>query len=468
MSNSTKRQGLISRVAARFRQFLGGGSRLKYDAADSSKRRRQVVISSKSEDRELTPLQRQSILSQTRDIQRNFALAGFAIRKHLQYVSDFAFSSQTDDENFNRLLEEKMRWWSKRKNCDLAGRHNLQELITLIETHRVLDGDVGILKHFSGKIQLIEGDRIRTDSAFSMNHEYVHGVKLGKRNQDLAYRVHRRLPGGGFEFEREISADYMLLCGYHTRIDQIRGIAPMTPAILNYQHVYEGVEYAIAKAKLSQLLGLAVYTEDELEDDAGDELKAKIERKFGPGCMELMLRVGEKAEMVEAHTPSSEFQNFCEAVIRIAFSALDVPYSFYDGSKTNFYGSKGELEQYIDGCEKKQTDLIETLDEITHWLLTMWIEDGSLPLPKGCKHIDDVKFEWRGAGVPYWRLIEDSKGYLVAFQTGLANPQDTAARHQSDVYENIDRTAEVIAYARSKGVKLLFDVEPGEKTNVGL
>lgn len=467
MSN-VQRPKFLSRITSRLKGILGGGSGLKYDAAESSNRRRKVVVSSKSEDRELTPVQRQSILSQTRDIMRNFALAGFAIRKHLQYVSDFAFSSQMDDENFNTLFEAKMKWWSERKNCDLTGRHNLQELITLIETHRVLDGDVGILKHFSGKIQLIEGDRIRTDSAFSFNNEYIHGVKLGKRNQDLAYRVHRRLPGGGFEFEREISADYMLLCGYIARIDQVRGISPMTPAILNYQHVYEGVEYAISKAKLSQLLGLAIYTEDDLEDGAEDDLKKKVERKFGPGCLELMLRVGEKAEMIEAHTPSSEFQTFCEAVIRIAFSALDLPYSFYDGSKTNFYGSKGELEQYIDGCEKKQVDLIEVLNEITRWLLTIWIEDGSLPIPEGCNHVDDIKFDWRGAGVPYWRLIEDSKGYLTAFLTGLANPQDVAARHQLNVFENIDKTAEVNKYARDRGVRLLSDVGPEESTNIGL
>ncbi|MBQ3327333.1 MAG: hypothetical protein IJG86_06130 [Clostridia bacterium] len=36
-----------------------------------------------------------------REAERNFTLAGFAIRKHIQYMSVFRFSCETDDESFN-------------------------------------------------------------------------------------------------------------------------------------------------------------------------------------------------------------------------------------------------------------------------------------------------------------------------------------------------------------------------------
>lgn len=431
---------------------------LKYDAAESSPRRRPIVISSKSEDAELPSVKRQALSSQARDMQRNFTLAAFAIRKHLQYVSDFTFNSLTDDEDFNRRFEEKMRWWGRRKNCDYSQRHNLAELITMIESSRVIDGDIGIVKHASGRIQLIESDRIRSEAG-SLDAAWVQGVKLGTCGQNVRYAISKRKLGGGFEFEREVSAANMLLCGYFTRVDQVRGVSPLSAAINQYADLYEGLEYALAKAKLAQLLGFVVHLEDErLEDDAVvDGVADRIKRKFGPGCLEMMLGMNEKAELFASNTPSNEFQTFCEAIIRSAFASLDLPYSFYDGSKTNFFGSKGELEQYIDGCEKKQVDLVEILTEITEWLLGLWLLDGSLALPKGVYRVEDVKFDWRGAGVPYWRLIDDSKGYVVAAAAGLGNVQDIANKHGSSFFENTDKNSESILYARDRGIRLPID-----------
>ena len=74
--------------------------------------------------------------------------------------------------------------------------------------------------------------------------------------------------------------------------------------------------------------------------------------------MHLALKVGEDAEFMESSNPSQNFQSFCESIIRMIFAALDVPFSFYDGSKTNFYGSEGEFEQYLDSVEKKQEPTI--------------------------------------------------------------------------------------------------------------
>ena len=456
---------------------------LKYDVVASSPRRRTVYVSSLSEDRELKPVERQSISSQSRDLLRNFSLAGFAIRKHVQYIADFRFQSQTGDRTFDRMLERKIKQWKKRKNCSADRRHCFDVLIQLIEILRVLDGDVGILKVDSGmgRVQLIEGDRIRTSTEFPDG--WVHGVKLGRYYQDVKYCVHRRLDWGGFEFEREISADNMMLCGYYTRSDQVRGVSPLTPAIVQFGHLYEGIEYALAKAKLTQLLGLLTTrnSDDDLfgttrrfddDDEEGDDetereqsepdgpfddipqddgYDKQVREKWGKGILHLELDEGEDAKIIESQNPSTQFQDFCVQVIRLCLAALDMPYSFYNGENTNFYGSRGDLNNYIGSCQKRQIALKETLEEVTDWLLRLWVMDGFLELPDGWT-VNDLEYEWRGAGIPYWRLIDDSKGYHKAIQNGLTNPQQVCMEHGTDYYENIDQIAAAKKYAQDRDV----------------
>lgn len=468
---------------------------LKYDAALPTRSRRPFVTSTLSEDKELRPHDRQAIISQGRDLLRNFALAGFMVRKHLQYVASFAFEAtcraepgaseerKREIDAFNELFEEKIRVWQQRRNCDLAQRHCFSELLELIETHRVFDGDVGVLKVGGGRIQIIEGDRIRNpvDPAWQNttmlwpDYEWVHGVKVGRTGRAFRYAINRRLPEGGFEFEREVPAENLFLTGYYTRIDQIRGVAKLAPVIEIFAHLHEGIGYALAKAKLGQLLGIfSTHKEDDFEDgdknasgmSTVNEITEALIDKFGPEIAHIAAKTGDTVEMVNANTPSNEFQAFCVMVIRLIFAALDIPYSFFDGDAANYYGQKGELDNYVDSCKLKQTDLIELLDELTEWLVREWVADGELELPEGMT-LEDVRFEWTGAGLPWWRLIDDAKGYLSAFLCGLASPVAVGKSYKTNVWKNLQDIHDVLGEAKRLDVSLAYGARDGVNTNIG-
>src|SRR5689334_16827370 len=68
---------------------------LSYDGAESSKSRKAPSGIQQSEDRELPAEKRRKLLSASRDIQRNFALAAWMIRRHLDYVTTFSFQAKT-------------------------------------------------------------------------------------------------------------------------------------------------------------------------------------------------------------------------------------------------------------------------------------------------------------------------------------------------------------------------------------
>jgi capsid protein len=447
---------------------------LRYDATQSSPRRGAIAVSTKSEDRELMVMGRLALSSQGRDLLRNFAIAGFAIRKHNQYVAKADFNCSIPNQSeYNALVKKFIYHWSRRQNCDIAGRHSLPELLVLIETHRVIDGDIGILKCSNGKIQLIEGDRIRDPMLPNKvdGYEWTHGVKVGNTGKAFRYAIHKRNNGGWFTFEREVSADNLILCGYYTRQDQVRGVSLLAPAINQFRDVYEGVDYALAKAKLGQLLGLVTHTvedtrnTDEQNQQILDDLEKRIVERFGAGTLHLALRPDESAEMMDAHTPSVEFQEFIHSIIQLAFASLDMPYSFYDGSKANYYGTRGALDNYIESCTNKQTSLIEMLHEVTDWRLRMAIVDGELPPPPDGMTVDEMLWycDWIGARMPLWRLIEDAKGYLVAEQCGHISPQKVTGMYGM----NLDENLEEIKKAKDMAEKLGISLPLNQPLNIG-
>ena len=287
-------------------------TKLGYDAVKSNPRRRNASVSTKSEDRELTVAGRQALSSMGRDLVRNLSLAGFVLRTHNQTVATLNFKCAIPNQaEYNELVKRWMYHWSHRSQCDVSSRHSLTALMTLAETHRVIDGDVGILKCRNGKLQIIEGDRIRNPATDTRGdtYEWIHGVKVGNAGQAYRYAIHQRKEGGGFEFEREVSAEHLILCGYFNRIDQIRGVSLLAPAINKFRDVYESIDYALAKAKLSQLLGFKTTRLDdtELTEDGltaiqcGLTSSKKSARLYGNDFDENIIETAEASRMAQEH-----------------------------------------------------------------------------------------------------------------------------------------------------------------------
>lgn len=473
-----KLKNVVKRLSRILQIAKSSMSRFGYDAVKSSPTRRPIAYSSRSEDRELTLTGRRLLVSESREYQRNFALAGFALRKHLQFVSYYRFSAETPYRDFNRALEKRVELWKNRKNCDAARRSNFDELITLIESHRTVDGDVGILKRSDCRLQIIEGDRIKNPKDVGEQDEHwTGGVKLNDDGAAICYQIWRRTVSGELVPERVVNANNFDLPAYRMRRDQIRGVSLFAPALKTISYLYDGLDYALAKLKLEQMTGLVTRLDDGgnlagIEKTDSDDLDQKLRESFGSDLLHIALKTGEDAEFMESNNPSQNFQTFCELVMRLVFSALDLPYSFFDGSKTNFYGSKGEFEQYLDTVEKKQAPVIGMLDEwIFDWLLPNWLADPNDPIQAYWRpewRIDDLRGDvgWRGSGLPSWRLFEYVKETQTAISSGLVDPFALADSFGESLTKNIERIAIAKKLAEQNGVWLPYGEE--SRVNVGL
>ena len=428
-----------------------------YDATEAKNKRKAPTGLLRGEDAELLPEQRRRLLSSSRDLQRNFSLAAWMVRRHLDYVSTFAFQAKNGNEQLDDLLEAKIKEYSKADNCDVAGRHGLHNMIRLTEARKTIDGDCGLIKLIDGRLQAIEGDRIKTPLGGASGYpekEFTQGVRCDVAGKALEYAVCRRGDSANaFIFERLVPRSNLYLHGAYERFDQVRGISQLAAAINTLRDTYEGFEYALAKLKVDQLFGLVFYRQSDeplghiTAEEEDSEPKYQVD--FGKGPWSMELDPGDRAEFLESKSPSEEFQSFTQTMISVALKALDIPYSFYAENFTNYSGARQALLQYQQSADIKRADVATMLDDLTAWRIRLWIMDGELP------NNIDWQWQWIPRGLPWIDPLKEIQAEIEAIDTGLDNPEDICQRHGRNFYENIDKIQRCRQYAEERGVKLM-------------
>ena len=453
--------GLFSAI----KNFAASG----YDATEDRGRRRPVQRTTYAEDDHADPRKRQILSATTRDLARNFSIAAWAIRKHLDYVSDFTFQSKTGDPGFDKLLEDWMWRAMRASQFDVARRHGFGRAVRLAEACRVKDGDVFWLKvapagpsFFRGKIQAIEGDRIYLPHGElpenSLAGQWINGVRVDESGAAAAYAISKRNKGR-LELERIVGSRSILHHACYDRYDQVRGVSPIAAGLNWFRDTYEGFEYALAKVKVGQLFGMQVFREgsDSLfgPGSATPDGDSGYEVDFGRGPFMLDLDPGDRAEVLESKTPSGETVDFLKLMVHVALKSLDIPYSFFDESFTNFYGSRGGLIQYIKSCRSKIVDLQEFCDNWAAWRIGLAIEDGEITLPSG-KDFRWLNWEFVPAGVPWWDPVKEVTGNRLAVASGFTSPQRVCREVGTDLETNIREIADARRIAHEAGIELDF------------
>lgn len=445
-----------------------------YEAAEDSHRRKSTAAVISSEDDVLDASRRRKLQANGLDIQRNFAIAAWAIRKHLDFVTSFSFSSnnaqevlgddsteatalQAERSQLDDDIEGVVTEASAADNCDTAGRHSLDMMLRLCEARATVAGDHCFLEVDDGTMQAIESDRVLTPQGDKEG--VVHGVRLDKRGRSLAYAVHGR-KGTGYTFERWVPAASTVWRGYYDRFDQVRGISPMAPALNPLRDLHEGFVYALAKAKIAQLFGFKVNHTGETgiaETINTDAERKKYAIELGKGPWNIDLDPGDDINIMTADVPGSGFESFSEMMIAISLLAIDLPWNFYKVDATNFFGSRAALNLYLKSVKTKRQANQTILRRWTRRQIQFAIVRGKLRLPRTLT-VDDLRYSWTPDGMPWWNPSQEADGALKSIGGALDNPQDICLATGTNVFRNIDRISEVQKYAETKGVKLSYAV----------
>ena len=451
-----------------------------YHAVLDKNRRTPPRSTTQSEDAELAKTDRKKMIATARENRRNQAILAWMIRKHIDNVATFTFQSQTGDRGFDREFESIMSWYSRPDNFDVAGRHGLSEFLRLVEGHRVVDGDVGILFSRNGKLQGIEGDRIATptvggipkiDGRVIAESDVTHGVIPDKYGGARWYMVCDR-DGQSLRFNRLVPARDMRMIGYYDRFDQIRGISPLSSAMNSISDLYEVMAYQVIKQKFQAMFGLAIKSDkveasdpwnsiDADNGDSPDGSTSKYDFDLRPG-LKLELAAGDGIDLIESKNPSNESQMFNKFLIHIGMLALDLPVTFFDASSANYSSMRHDLLEYYKSVERKRIQPLDFLNQMTAWKLARWAGPGgesALTLPRG-KTMRDIKWAWLPPAFPWIDPLKEVTAYSSAVQNGFSSRQRIAALMGTDFWDTLDQLGDEEKAIIEKGVTVQV-AQPG-------
>lgn len=464
-------------------------TKLDYQATQDKGRRQTTTKRTKSEDATLKSGDRQKLVAGARDQVRNYAILGWMLRRHVDYVSRFSpLVGATGSDELDDYLERELKRHGRRRNFDASKRHCRNQFMRIFEAMKFLDGDAAILKLAGAKFQGIEGDRIARPMSLPPAIEQAvtdHGLILDDMGATAKYCVCKRKTGAPtmLEYDQLVDASAVVFDGYFGRFDQTRGISPLSSALNASTDLHEAMEWTQLKIKLHALMGIQINreqqataadgfatTEIEANDiDADGVETADNQYEFNTrGITVFDLDPGESVKPIESETPSDEFANWTDKMIRFILLAADIPYSAFNGDAASFSARIADREEYEKSAEEKREKNREVLQELYEFVLADWYanrpEFRRLVQASG-KTVEQIAdmIEWCAAGTPWLDKLKEVNGDAMSVASGFESRQRICKRRGTDFFKVIDELALEQEYAKERGVVLAIG-SPGQST----
>jgi capsid protein len=453
-----------------------------YNAIEDKGRRQSPKPRVLHESDVLGKTKRRKLQATAQDQARNLSLVAWMVRKHLDYVSKFHISFRTDKPELDKLVNRIFRWHGRPENLDYMQRFGRDEFFRMFELEKILCGDAAILKLPDLKLQALESDQItKGDGApEGVNDD---GLVVDDMGRPTHFAICKRNSSAGvgsqYVHDHLEPRGNVMFDAYWTRfISQYRGVSPLSTAINTIQDLHEGFEFNQIKAKMHALFGIAITRKDDAGDGTlGGAAGATAETSsatanatgttfdIDPRSINLLdMNPGEDVKAIESGTPSSEFVEGSYLFIQIAMLALDIPVTFFDSRRSSFSARIADLNEYEVSNDAKRTKNRYVRQAYSDWVLEQIWNDAASPwglktvaVASGFARLRDVQeqVEWVASGSPWLDKANQLAGDQLGIGLGLDNAIDAARRRGGDVFHNIDRQAQVIEYAKLKGVPLV-------------
>ena len=304
----------------------------------------------------------------------------------------------TLDTAANDAIEAAFAEWSRRENCDVAGRLSFRSLQAVCATGEARDGEFMVRKHFGQDagpwgfaLQVLDPQRCPVDldiDRIREGYSVRHGIEINRFGRPIAYYFSTTderdadMLYSGRAFIR-IPADE-IIHGFLTEIaGQKRGLPWMATALWRMRMLHGYEEAALTNARVSAAKGGFFRWQDGYgpEKDEDDELTVDIE----PGMWQ---ELPPGVEPVANHPPYpvGELPPFRKEMLRGISAGLGVAYNNFanDLEGVNFSSIRQGALDEREHWKGLQEDLIEQLiDEVYREWLPRALLSGRIVLESG-------------------------------------------------------------------------------------
>ena len=354
-------------------------------------------------------------------------------------------SNRSWDKKAQALWDEYWMYES-----DIREMHTGPELEGLMLRAKYVDGDMLIIKTDSGKVQLIEADRVATPNEKAPDgHTIKAGVMLNSVGKPVKFYVlddvESKFSGG-----RWIDASAVIFMGNFKRSSLTRGIPSFAVNLQMFEDLDSFIEATVISAKINAAACLAITRHDggagldSVETVTDSEGNSRQVQEWNPGTI-FNLLPGEDIKALSSTQQLVQFSQFVTQILRFAGLPFGLPLeaTSLDFSKTNYSSARAALLLAHKAWMVQHQAMTQVLRQIALWKIDQWVDEREL-MPARSK----IKIT---AAPPVAIQIDpdkETKANISKVQHGFTTNRDIASMQNMDYQELMDQRAKEIEEAQ--------------------
>ena len=416
--------------------------------------------------------------ARARDLERNNPITNsiiVAIRNNV-VSTGFNMQARSENEQFNRRIEELWNEWCHFENCDYTKRQSLNDLLKLLIRRKQVDGGILITfpldlnREIPLTIQLHEVDELTSDNVtLSEGNIISDGVESTPEGLPIAYWIIQpEVDGFSYAVPRRIPASDAIFLWDRTRVSQFREITPMASTIVTTKDVGDYNNAVAFQQKTAACTSVFIETTNAAgaigRQAQRDVTKSNIEQIKGGRVQ--YLAPGETAKTLIPSGQAAEVGNYLPLQMRMIAAAqgLSLESTSRNVERVNYSSARQNLLADEVTYKQMRSELIE------YFLRPLYKRFVNICYLMG--FLDDVGFNpnekhyykavWLAPSLGWIDPKKEAEANNINLSNGGKSFQSYCAEQGADWKERIDEMAEVQKYAESVGVKLNFSVSGKE------
>lgn len=417
---------------------------------------------------------RSIVMARARDLERNSDIMNSVIGAYKRNVigPGFQLQARTGNQKNNKEIEKLWMKWCKAKNCDVTGQQSLNQILRMAVVRKKVDGGILFVKRYTNEgivpfqLQMMEVDELDTTIVSPQNpkNRVIGGIEYNQFNKPVAYYF-RQYGIDGFSIGETVRIPEKDVIFYFTkrRPSQIREMSDMTPTVTRIRDTNEFMTAVSVKERIAACL--SVFVKKSLPpvgigrtgSNAGNAGQHSYDGKtLTPGMIK-ELNAGDEVQVVNPTGQASDATSYTKLQQRLIGSGQGLSYeaTSRDMSETNYASARqGMIEDEMTYAEEEEA-ILSILDEIYETFVISCVLSEKLTITgfwdNKNKYMDHG---WVKQPKKWIDPLKESSATKTALNTGQKTYKQIAAEAGRDWRQQIDDTAEVIEYAKKKGVDL--------------
>lgn len=416
---------------------------------------------------------RDIVRARARDLERNSDIANSVILAYKRNIIGFGFSLRvkTPDEALNKKIQELWLKWCKAKNCDVTEQQSFMQMMRMAVERKKVDGGILFRKCYTEggmiafKLQAIEVDEIDVNTigpVHAKDNKVVAGIEYNRFNRIEGFWI-RQYDINGYDINQAeyIPAKDVIFLFTKKRPSQIREMSDMSPTITRIRDANEFMTAVSVKERIAACLAVFIKRTNPSQFGRTNESKVAKQdyagKKITPGMIR-ELNAGDEIQVVNPSGQSSDAAGMIKLHQRMIGAGQGLSYeaTSRDMSQSTYSSARqGSIEDKMTYEEDIELILEKVFDEVYETFVISLYLHGLITAKDFWNKKDEyMKHEWVQQPKPWIDPQKEANATKIALNSGIKTFQQIAAENGKDWKEQIDDAAEVLEYAKEKGIEM--------------